>query len=76
MGVTRNSFVDTFTIALGIFACIFGLIVIFSATQNYKKKRQQLINETFTPSNMHITLISSMLAIMIMMVVVYFFMIM
>ncbi|ANU24086.1 YidH family protein [Planococcus donghaensis] len=76
MGVTRNSFVDTFTIALGIFACIFGLVVIFSATQNYKKKRQQLINETFTPSNMHITLISSMLAIMIMMVVVYFFMIM
>lgn len=76
MGATRNPFVDIFTVALGIFACIFGLTVIFSATQNYKKKRQQLINETFTPSSMHITLISSMLAIMIIMVIIYFFMIM
>ncbi|MBB5179819.1 putative membrane protein [Planomicrobium koreense] len=76
MGVIRNQFVDIFTIALGIFACIFGLTIIFSATQNYKKKRLQIINETFYPSNMHITLISSMLAVMIIMVIIYFFMIM
>ena len=76
MGVIRNQFVDAFTIALGIFACIFGLTIIFSATQNYKKKRLQIINETFYPSNMHITLISSMLAVMIIMVIIYFFMIM
>ncbi len=76
MGVIRNQFVDVFTIALGIFACIFGLTIIFSATQNYKKKRMQIINETFYPSNMHITLISSMLSVMIIMVIIYFFMIM
>lgn len=76
MGSTRNQFVDVFTIALGIFACLFGLIIIFTSTQNYKKKRQQIINETFYPSNMHITLISSMLAVVIVMVIIYFFMIM
>ena len=76
MGAIRNQFVDIFTISLGIFSCIFGLTIIFSATQNYKKKRQQIINETFYPSNIHISIISSMLAIMIIMVIVYFFMIM
>lgn len=76
MGATRNLLVDLFTIALGIFACLFGLAIIFSSTQNYKKKRQQIINETFYPSNLHITLISSMLAIIIAMVIIYFFMIM
>ncbi|MDN7242840.1 DUF202 domain-containing protein [Planococcus sp. N028] len=76
MGATRNQFVDVFTIALGIFACVFGLTIIFLATQNYNKKRQQLLNETFIPSNMSITLISSMLIIMIVMVIIYFFMIM
>lgn len=76
MGATRNPLVDLFTIALGIFACLFGLAIIFSSTQNYKKKRQQIINETFYPSNLHITLISSMLAIIIAMVIIYFFMIM
>jgi putative membrane protein len=76
MGVIRNQFVDVFTISLGIFSCIFGLTIIFSATQNYKKKRRQIINETFYPSNLHITLISSMLAVMIIMVIIYFFMIM
>jgi len=76
MGVTRNAFVDFFTVALGIFACVFGLTIIFSATQNYNKKREQLIHETFIPSNMRITLISSMLIIMVVMVIIYFFMIM
>lgn len=76
MGVIRNHFVDIFTITLGIFSCIFGLAIIFTATKNYNKKRLQIINETFYPSNMHISLISSMLAIMIIMVIVYFFMIM
>lgn len=76
MGATRNSLVDFFTIALGIFACVFGLTIIFTATQNYNKKREQLINETFIPSQMRITLISSMLIIMVIMVIIYFFMIM
>lgn len=72
MGSTRNQFVDVFTIALDIF----GLVIIFTSTQNYKKKRQQIINETFYPSNIHITPISSMLAVVIVMVIIYFFMIM
>lgn len=76
MGVIRNQFVDIFTISLGIFACIFGLTIIFTATQNYNKKRLQIINETFYPSNIHISLISSMLSVMIIMVIIYFFMIM
>ena len=76
VGATRNPYVDGFSIALGVFACIFGLVMIFSAAQEYKKKRQQLLNETFAPSNMRITLISTMLVIMVAMVVIYFFLIM
>lgn len=76
MGATRNSYVDVFTVVLGVFACIFGLVIIFLAAQEYKEKRRQLLNETFAPSNVRITLISTMLVIMITMVIIYFFLIM
>ncbi len=76
MGVVRNPFVDLFTIILGIFACVFGLVIIFTATRTYREKRQQIIQETFYSSNLRISMISTMLSIMIIMVIIYFFIIM
>lgn len=76
MGVTRNPLIDFFTIILGIFACVFGLVIIATATRTYREKRQQIIQETFYPSNMRISLISTMLTILIIMVIIYFFFIM
>lgn len=76
MGIVRNPFVDLFTIILGIFACIFGLVIIAIATQTYRQKREQIIRETFYSSNLRISLISTMLSIMIIMVIIYFFIIM
>lgn len=76
MGVVRNPFVDLFTIILGIFACVFGLVIIFTATRTYREKRQQIILETFYSSNLRISMISTMLSIMIIMVIIYFFIIM
>lgn len=76
MGIVRNPFVDLFTIILGIFACVFGLVIIFTATRTYREKRQQIIQETFYSSNLRISMISTMLSIMIIMVIIYFFIIM
>lgn len=76
MGVVRNPFVDLFTITLDIFACVFGLVIIFTATRTYREKRQQIILETFYSSNLRISMISTMLSIMIIMVIIYFFIIM
>ncbi|MGM0899012.1 MAG: YidH family protein [Bacillota bacterium] len=76
MGVVRNPFVDLFTIILGIFACIFGLVIIYTATRTYREKRHQIIHETFYSSNLRISMISTMLSIMIIMVIIYFFIIM
>ncbi len=57
-------------------ASIFGLVMTFLAAQEYKEKRRQLLNETFAPSNVRITLISTMLVIIVTMVIIYFFLIM
>jgi len=73
IGNVRNTFIDLLSIILGIFSCIFGVLVIILTTMDYHKKRQQIIEETFLPSQTNISLISSMLIIMIALITVYFF---
>jgi putative membrane protein len=75
LGNIRNPAIDILSIVLGIFACFFGIIVIFITTSNYKKKQDQITQETFIPSQTNISLISGMLIILILLIITYFFLI-
>lgn len=73
IGNIRDPLIDILSVLLGIFACIFGFVIIITTTRNYKKKRRYIMEEKFYPSDRHITLISIMLGIMILLILFYFF---
>ncbi|KGR85792.1 YidH family protein [Lysinibacillus odysseyi] len=73
IGNIRDPLIDTLSVLVGIFACMFGFIIIITTTRNYKKKRRYIIEEKFYPSDQHISLISTMLGIMILLILFYFF---
>lgn len=73
IGNIRDAWIDVLSVIVGIFACVFGFVIILTTTKNYKRKRQAIIEEKFYPSNQHITLISAMLGIMILLILFYFF---
>ncbi|WP_312098633.1 DUF202 domain-containing protein [Niallia sp.] len=75
IGVRRNPTIDMISIILGIFACILGVTVILLATKNYTKKKSQIIEERFHPSNIQITMVSTLMIILIIMVIIYFLLI-
>lgn len=75
VGTVRNFWVDLLAAVTGACACIFGLMIIFTATHNYLTKRKQIIDEVFMPSNRHIVWISYFLIVLILMVIIYFLMI-
>ena len=75
LGNIRNPTIDILSIVLGIFACFFGIIVIFITTSNYKKKQDQITKEIFIPSQTNISFISGMLIILILLIITYFFLI-
>ncbi|XNQ11042.1 DUF202 domain-containing protein [Lysinibacillus sp. 3P01SB] len=73
IGNIRDPLIDILSVLVGIFACIFGFVIIITTTRNYKKKRRYIMEEKFYPSDRHITLISIMLGIMILLILFYFF---
>lgn len=75
IGTVRNFWVDFLSAIIGLLACLFGLLIIFTATMNYSAKRKQILNEAFIPSNRHIVWISYFLIVLILMVIIYFIMI-
>ncbi|WP_235617138.1 YidH family protein [Lysinibacillus mangiferihumi] len=75
IGTVRNFWVDFLSAIIGLLACLFGILIIFTATFNYSAKRKQIVNEEFVPSNRHIVWISYFLIILILLVIIYFLMI-
>lgn len=75
IGTVRNFWVDFLSAIIGLLACLFGILIIFTATFNYSAKRKQIVNEEFVPSNRHIMWISYFLIILILLVIIYFLMI-
>lgn len=73
IGNIRDPLIDMLSVIVGIFACVFGFVIIITTTRNYKRKRQYIMQEKFYPSDRHITLISTMLGIMILLILLYFF---
>ncbi len=72
VGVHRNTVVDVISILLGFFVCILGIAIIFLATISYRRKKHQISEETFTPSNMIVVSVSLLTLTVILIVILYF----
>lgn len=72
IGQVRHPFIDFLSVALGIFAGILGIIVIALTTKTYKQKRQEILDETYYPTNGYISLLSTLLMVFVLLIVVYF----
>ncbi|MFG6149639.1 YidH family protein [Halobacillus sp. B23F22_1] len=73
IGVERNLTVDIISIALGVFACILGFVIIIMSTFAYFQRKKKIMNEeTFLPSKAQVTLVSTLMIIIITFIVLYF----
>ncbi|PLT33108.1 YidH family protein [Bacillus sp. V5-8f] len=68
----RNEMIDMISIVLGLFACVLGIGIVLLATQNYVRKKREIIEETFSPSNVQVTIVSTLIIILVFMVIIYF----
>lgn len=75
LGNVRNSSIDLLSIVLGVFSCLLGIFVIIITTRTYKRKRIEIMDGKFTPSNMYITLLSTLMVIFILLILSYFLLI-
>jgi len=75
IGNVRNPYIDLLTFVLFVFSCVFGIFVILITTRTYKRKRKEILEGNFVPSNLHISLLSSMMVIFILLILSYFFLI-
>ncbi|RHW34113.1 DUF202 domain-containing protein [Lysinibacillus yapensis] len=75
IGNIRNSYIDILSIILGVFSCILGITVILITTGTYKRKRKEILEEKFVPSNSDISLLSLLMVIFILLILSYFFLI-
>ena len=73
IGVQRNSVIDMISLALGVFAVLLGFIIIVLATVAYFNKKKQIMNdESFTPSNTSVSLVSALMIIILIFILAYF----
>ncbi|MGE7689710.1 YidH family protein [Lysinibacillus sp. NPDC097214] len=69
--INSNHFIHIVAICLGIFACIVGFIIGVLATFQYSRKRKEIQDGIFNPSNRSIYIISSLFSILIFIILMY-----
>lgn len=75
IGYIRNSYIDILSIVLGLFSCLLGIVVIIITTRVYKRKRIEILEGKYVPSNLYITLLSTLMVIFVLLILSYFFLI-
>ena len=71
IGSNRNLFIDSLAIILGIFACIIGITTGILSTVQYSRKRREIQEGIYIPSNRSIIFISTLFTIMIFLIFTY-----
>jgi putative membrane protein len=71
IGSNRNHFIDSLAIILGIFACIIGITTGILSTIQYSRKRREIQEGIYIPSNRSIIFISTLFTIMIFLIFTY-----
>ncbi len=75
IGNIRNSYIDLLSIVLGLFSCLLGIVVIIISARTYKRKRIEILEEKYVPSNLYISLLSTLMVIFVLLILSYFFLI-
>ncbi|MDM5327721.1 DUF202 domain-containing protein [Neobacillus sp. CF12] len=69
--ISSNSYMNNLVIILGIFACVIGVITSVLSTIQYTKKRREIANGIFTPSNQSILFVSILFVLLVFMIFMY-----
>ena len=69
--ISSNSYMNNLVIILGIFACVIGVITSVLSTIQYTKKRREIANGIFTPSNQSILFVSILFSLLVFMIFMY-----
>ncbi|CAH2713136.1 DUF202 domain-containing protein [Neobacillus drentensis] len=69
--ISSFSYLNTLAIFLGIFACIVGFITGLLSTILYTRKRREIQEGVFIPSNHSIIFISTLFSLLIFMIFMY-----
>ncbi|MGE9752358.1 YidH family protein [Bacillus inaquosorum] len=69
--INSDSVTNTLAIFLGIFACVVGLVIGVLATIQYSKKKREIQNGFFIPSNHSIIFVSSLFSLLVFLIFMY-----
>ncbi|MEH7085389.1 DUF202 domain-containing protein [Neobacillus drentensis] len=69
--ISSNPFINTLVIILGIFACVICFIICVLSTWQYRKKRREIQEGIYIPSNHSIIFVSSIFSFLVFMILMY-----
>lgn len=69
--ISAHSYINSLVIILGIFACVIGVITSVLSTIQYTRKRKEIAEGIFTPSNQSIIFVSSLFSLLVFMIFMY-----
>ena len=69
--ISSKLYINTLVIILGIFACVIGVITSVLSTIQYTRKRKEIADGIFTPSNQSIIFVSSLFSLLVFMIFMY-----
>ncbi|MBT2653988.1 DUF202 domain-containing protein [Bacillus sp. ISL-18] len=69
--ISSNSAINTLAILLGIFACLVGFITAVLSTIHYTRKRREIQDGLFNPSNYSIIFVSILFSLLVFLIFMY-----
>lgn len=69
--ISSVSYINTLVIFLGIFACAVGFAIGLLSTIQYTRKRREIQEGLFIPSNQSIIFVSSLFSLLIFLILIY-----
>ncbi|MCM3690409.1 YidH family protein [Neobacillus niacini] len=69
--ISSTPYINTLVIILGIFACVIGFITCLLSTIQYTRKRKEIAEGIFTPSNQSILFVSCLFSLLVFMIFMY-----
>ncbi|WHZ05013.1 DUF202 domain-containing protein [Neobacillus sp. YX16] len=69
--ISSNPFINTLVIILGIFACVICFIICVFSTFQYTKKRREIQEGIFIPSNHSIIFVSILFSLLVFIIFMY-----
>lgn len=69
--ISSNPYINILVIILGIFACVIGVITCVLSTVQFTRKRKEIAEGFFTPSNQSIIFVSSLFSLLVFMIFMY-----